>query len=110
MREPFRGRAITTADIADVLARLEAQLAREMGDEGFDGFFRGLPAALPEPVMDMLAPDLAVERIQLVIMLCDGGGCLNLPGYDHGKASALCIEPSRMRVKAATCCMREGHA
>src|SRR5687767_13401926 len=107
--EPFRRRAIAAADIADVLARLEVQAASEVGDEGFDRLLRGLPAALPEAMMNMLAPDLAVERVQLVIMLRDGSRRLNLSRHDHGRASALCMEPSRMRVKAATCRMRVGH-
>src|SRR5687768_1799293 len=108
-REPFGRRAIATADIADVLAGMMVKCFSKMGNKGFDRLVRSFLAAGPETVMDMLDPDLAVERVEFVIMLRDGSGRLMFPRHDHGKANARCMEPSLMRVKAATCRMREGH-
>jgi hypothetical protein len=36
--------------------------------------------------MDMLAPDLAIEPVQVVVVLRDGGGGLRGAGNDHRSA------------------------
>ena len=72
--KPFRCRAITAADVANMLSGPQGQCGGQMGDKNLDSFVRSFPACPPEPVMDVLAPDLPIEWIELIVMLCDGGG------------------------------------
>src|SRR6185312_8977348 len=100
--EPFRGRAIATADVADVLSGLQGQSAGQMRDQRLDRLIRGLIAFRPETVMDVLAPDLAIERIELVVMLGNVGGGLDLSWDDHRAANAALTDVSCTRVSDVT--------
>ena len=67
------GGAIAAADVADRLAGAQAQTLGHQPDQRLGGLCRGLLPGCPVAVMDVLAPDVAVEGVQLVIMVRDGG-------------------------------------
>ena len=60
--------------------------------------------------MDVLAPDLAIERIELIVMLGNVGGGLDLPWDDHRAASAAVTDVSCTRVSDVTWRMAAGQA
>ncbi len=66
--EQTRGRAITAADIANARARGDSCVLRDEFGQLQDGLLARFIAAQPEAVMHMLAPDIAIEVIQLVVM------------------------------------------
>ena len=80
---PGRG-AISAPHIADPRPRLDAGFSRNEFDQLHDGLLRALPAREPEPVVDMLPPDLPVKVIEFVVMKRDGGAVELGLGSDQG--------------------------
>src|SRR5918997_5300312 len=81
-----------------------------MDDQRLHGLFRRFPARCPVAVVDMLAPDLPVEGIELVVMFRDRGRCLSFPRDDHDQAGDPCTALDRIRVSAVTWLITRGHA
>ena len=108
--EPFRRRTIAAADVADVLSGLQSQPVGQMRDQRLDRLIRSLIAFRPEAVMDVLAPDLAIEGVELIVMLGNVGGGLDLPRSDHRAASAAVTDVSCTRVSDVTWRMAAGQA
>jgi hypothetical protein len=65
------GRSISTAHVADRLARFESAFYGHLVRELQDGFVTRFVAIDPETVMDVFAPDPAVKPIELVVVLGD---------------------------------------
>ena len=108
--EPFRGRTIAAADVADVLSGAPKPAGRPDRDQRLDRLIRSLIAFGPEAVMDVLAPDLAIERVELIVMLGNVGGGLDLPRSDHRAASAAVTDVSCTRVSDVRWRMAAGQA
>jgi hypothetical protein len=66
------------------VAFLNARSIGDSTDEQANGLFRGFTASLPESVVEMLSPQVAIERIERVIVPGDLLGDDALPGSDHG--------------------------
>src|SRR4028118_315774 len=81
-----------------------------MGHQGLHGLFRRFAACGPVAVVDMIAPDLPIEQVELVLVLRDCGGRLGFPRDDHEARSDLCTAPVRIRVSAATWLITLGQA
>ena len=82
-RQGLRGRAIAAADVADGLARGEVEAVGNEIDQCLGRLVRRFRARSPIAVMDVLAPDLAVEGVELVIVRRHRGGGLGAPRQDH---------------------------
>ena len=87
--EIARRRAVSAADVAHALAGLEIEVVGDEIDQGLDGAIRAFVPGLPEPVMDVVAPDLAVEPVELVVVLRHRSCRRKLLGIDHGRLSDL---------------------
>ena len=89
LREDFRGGTVAAADVAHVGAR--AGVA-ELGDdfhEVLGGFGVAFFAGEPYAVVDVLAPDFAVELIEVIIVRCgavDGGNVVG--GHEIKRCAA----------------------
>ena len=85
----MRGRAVAAADVADRLARGEVQPVGHEIDQRLHGRRPALTARRPETVMDVLAPDFAVEQVELVVVSGDGSrGLRNGSGGSFQPADA----------------------
>ncbi len=51
----------------------DLRLARDQVRQLFDGLRARFVAAQPEPVVDVIAPDVAIKMVQLVVMRRDRG-------------------------------------
>src|SRR5258707_978215 len=71
--------------------------ARQARDQVLDGLSRVLQACGPKAVVNVIPPELAIEWVQVVVMLRHGGGSLLLGGDDHGEASTLLRAVFRVR-------------
>lgn len=78
-----RGGPVAAADVAHRLARGEVEPGGHEVDQRVGGRRPALAAGGPEAVVDVLAPDLAVERVELVVMGSDGRRGLGPVRADH---------------------------
>nr|WP_284945429.1 hypothetical protein [Acidisoma sp. PAMC 29798] len=83
LRQIARRRAIAAADIHDIQIRCQIQMIGEEFDQRDRCLGRCLASGHPIAVMDMVAPDLAIEGVEIVVMGRDGGGGLDSLGMDH---------------------------
>ena len=83
-RQHARGGSVAAADVANARAVLDRCLLRYEIDQLQDGLLATFAAGPPEAVMHMVAPDIAIEMIELIVMrrdifapdLCAGGNHL----------------------------------
>ena len=75
---------VAAADIHALLARFKVQPVCDGVDQRLDGLVGCLAARHPQPVMNMVPPHLAVNGIELVVVVRDRRGILGNIGDDHG--------------------------
>ena len=77
------GGAVAAADVDQMLAGLGHEPPADQIGERVGGLGGAFASRGPQAVMDMLAPDRAVDGIELVIMAGDVGGAGGRVGDDH---------------------------
>jgi hypothetical protein len=77
-RDPAGICAVAAANVEHTFVRLEGEGRDDDFEESSGGFLhRELRVVLPESVVEMFAPELAVEKVELVVVAGDvrRGGC-----------------------------------
>ncbi len=69
-RERLCRRTVAAANVADHVARREVEPVGDQVDQRSGGILGSLVAGLPIAVVQVLAPDLAIELIECVVMCC----------------------------------------
>lgn len=86
--EPTRRAPVPAPDVAHAIARRDPRPLGDQAREVFCRLRRRLVPTQPKAVMEVLTPELAVEAVELVVVMRDGGALGSDVRADHGISAA----------------------